>query len=149
MRKLLTLLITILPWTAEAQLSRLGEDVFYEGTITSAFSGGDYAPFWFTSNRYGLSSHKNNYGYLRASLQRDVMTDSTRNWRIGYGADIAAAVGMEGKHFIIQQLYTDIQWKALRLSLGQKERPLELKNQALSSGAMTTGINARPLPHNN
>ena len=146
MRKLLALLITILPLTVEAQFSRLGEDVFYEGTATSAFSGGDYAPFWFTSNRYGLSSHKNNYGYLRGSIQRDVMTDSIRNWRIGYGADMAVAVGMESKHFIIQQLYTDIQWKALRLSLGQKERPLELKNQALSSGAMTTGINARPIP---
>ena len=105
MRKLLALLITILPLTVEAQFSRLGEDVFYEGTATSAFSGGDYAPFWFTSNRYGLSSHKNNYGYLRGSIQRDVMTDSIRNWRIGYGADMAVAVGMESKHFIIQQLY--------------------------------------------
>ena len=62
MRKLLALLITILPLTTEAQLSRLGENVSYEGSITSAFSGGDYAPFWFTSNRYGLSSYKNNYG---------------------------------------------------------------------------------------
>ena len=136
----------MLPLATEAQFSRLGEDISYEGNITSAFSGGDFAPFWFTSNRYGLSSHKNNYGYLRGAIQRDVMTDSLRNWRIGYGADMAVAVGMGSKHFIIQQLYTDIQWKALRLSLGQKERPLELKNQALSSGAMTTGINARPLP---
>ena len=91
MRKLLVLIITILPLTTEAQLSRLGENVSYEGSITSAFSGGDYAPFWFTSNRYGLSSHKNNYGYLRGAIQRDAMTDSLRKWRIGYGADIAAA----------------------------------------------------------
>lgn len=146
MRKKIILLLAILPLIAKAQFSRLGEDVYYEGNITSAFSGGDYAPFWFTSNKYGLSSHKNNYGYIRGIIQRNAMTDSLRNWRIGYGADIAVAVGMESKHFIIQQLYTDIQRKALRLSLGQKERPLELKNQALSSGAMTTGINARPLP---
>lgn len=143
---ILTLLLTHLPQTSEAQLTRLGKDVCYKGTITSSFSGGEYAPFWFTSNRYGLSSHHNNYGYLRGYIGRDVTTDSLRNWRIGYGADMAVAVGVGSKHFILQQLYTDIQWKALRLSLGQKERPLELKNQVLSSGAMTTGINARPLP---
>lgn len=147
MKQFLILLLTILPLTAGAQISRLGKDIYYEGSVTGAFSNGDFAPFWFTSNRYGLSSHKNNYGYLRGGFHRDVMSDSLRNWRIGYGADLAVAVGMGSKHFIVQQLYTDIQWKALRLSLGQKERPLELKNQALSSGAMTTGINARPLPH--
>jgi len=146
MKKKIALLLAFLPLITEAQFSRLGDDIYYQGNITSAFSGGDYAPFWFTSNKYGLSSHKNNYGYLRGIIQRDAMTDSLRNWRIGYGTDMAVAVGMESKHFIIQQLYTDIQWKTLRLSLGQKERPLELKNQALSSGAMTTGINARPLP---
>lgn len=146
MKHILTLLLIILSQATEAQFSRLKENVYYEGTVTSAFSGGEYAPFWFTSNRYGLSSHKNNYGYLRGSIQRSVLTDSLRNWRIGYGADMAVAIGMESKHFIIQQLFTDIQWKSIRLSLGQKERPLELRNQTLSSGAMTTGINARPLP---
>ena len=146
MKRLLITVFIILPIVSEAQISRLGKDIRYEGTVTSAFSGGDFAPFWFTSNRYGLSSHHNNYGYLRGAIGRDVMADSLRTWRIGYGADIAVAVGMGSKHFIIQQLYADIQWKVLRLSLGQKERPLELKNQALSSGAMTTGINARPLP---
>ncbi|MBR0476788.1 MAG: hypothetical protein IJJ66_08225, partial [Treponema sp.] len=146
MKRIVILLLTILPLTAAAQISRLGQDIYYEGTMTGSFSDGDYAPFWFTNNRYGLSSHKNNYGYLRGGIHRDVMTDSLRNWRIGYGADLAVAVGMGSKHFIVQQLYADFQWKALRLSLGQKERPLELKNQALSSGGMTSGINARPLP---
>jgi hypothetical protein len=146
MKKILILFLTILPLSTEAQFSRLGKDVFYEGTLTGAFSGGDYAPFWFTSNRYGLASHENEYGYLRGAVGRDVMTDSLRNWRVGYGVDLAVGVGMAKKYFVVQQLYADIQWKALRLSLGQKERPLELKNQLLSSGAMTTGINARPLP---
>ena len=130
----------------DAQISRLGNDVSYEGTITGSFSSGDYAPFWFTSNRYGLSSHKNNYGFLRGAVCREAMTDSARHWRIGYGGDIAIGLGMKSRHIIVQQLYTDIQWRVLRLSLGQKERPLELRNQMLSSGNMTTGINARPLP---
>jgi hypothetical protein len=34
----------------------------------------------------------------------------------------------------------------LRLSIGQKERPSELKNPALSTGGLAMGINARPIP---
>ncbi len=140
-----SLLFLFIPLTASAQFSRLGEDVEYNTSISSAFSEGEYAPFWFTSNRYGLSTNNNNSGYLRAKISRSAEADSHRNWRIGYGADIAVPVGMDN-HFVLQQLYADFQWKAIRLSIGQKERPLELKNQYLSSGGMATGINARPIP---
>lgn len=82
---------------------------------------------------------------LRLSLRRDAEADSLRKWRIGYGVDAAALVNYDS-HVVLQQLYLDAQWKALRLSIGQKERPMELKNQALSSGALSEGINARPVP---
>lgn len=131
--------------TAYAQFSRLSEGVEFNAQLTGVASSGAYSPFWFANNRYGLGSSQCNYGYVRAGVQRDVNADARRNWRIGYGADVVGAVGMNS-HFIIQQLYGDVQWKALRLGLGQKERPMELKNQQLSVGAMTTGINARPIP---
>lgn len=50
--------------------------------------------------------------------------------------------------FVVQQAYADLTWKALRLSIGSKERgafPLE-RNTSLSSGAMVEGPNARPVP---
>lgn len=133
------------PLAAPAQISRLAENITYCAEATSTFGNGDNAPFWMTNNRYGLATNKNNSGYIRAGLFRDVDTDIARNWRIGYGADLAVPFGMD-RHFVLQQLYAEVQWKALRLGAGQKERPLELKNKQLSSGGMTTGINARPIP---
>ena len=82
---------------------------------------------------------------FKAYNKRDVETDSLRNWRIGYGADLVAGYGNQSK-FSVQQAFADLQWKMLRLSLGQKERPSELKNAEISTGGMTLGMNARPIP---
>ena len=128
-----------------AQITRLGEDIQYKAGVMGTFSNGKNSPFWFSNNRYGLGTTNNNSGYLRAGIFRAVETDYAHDWRFGYGADIAVPFGMQS-HFVLQQLFADVQWKALRLSLGQKERPMELKNNWLSSGALTSGINARPLP---
>ena len=144
MRRLLILLV-ILPLTAQAQIGRLGENVRYGASMSGMASSGDYAPFWFTANRYGLATPNNESFLTRAFIGRSTTADSSRHWRVGYGADFAVAAGMDN-HFILQQLYAEVQWKALRLSVGQKQRKLELLNDSLSSGAMTTGINTRPLP---
>ncbi|MCF0196596.1 MAG: hypothetical protein HUK03_05100 [Bacteroidaceae bacterium] len=131
--------------SAHAQISRLGENIQFHTSATGVASSGDTSPFWFSNNRYGLGTPNNNFGYVRVRAKRDAEEDSLRHWRIGYGADVVGAVGMQS-YFNIQQLYADFQWKMIRLSVGQKERPLELKNSSLSSGGMTMGINARPLP---
>ena len=131
--------------TASAQVDRLGEDIQYGFSLRGTSGGGDNAPFWFTNNRYGLGAVDNHTVLARAYIKRDAEADSLRFWRIGYGADLAAGYGNQSE-FNVQQLYLDVQWKMLRLSLGQKERPSELKNAELSTGGMTLGINARPLP---
>lgn len=130
---------------AKGQTDRLWQNVTYEAEISATVSDGNFAPFWLTSNKYGLSSVKNNSGYLRGGVFRRTEADSLRHWRIGYGADMAIPVEFTSK-FIVQQFYVDVQYKRVRLSLGQKEQPMELRNAALSSGAMTSGINARPIP---
>ncbi len=141
----IALLPILQPSTALAQFKRLGDDVKYGASLQGTASSGQTAPFWFSSNRYGLGSIETESALLRADIGRDVMADSLRRWRIGYGASLVGAVGHDS-HFILQQLYADVQYKAIRLSLGQKERPMELKNQQLNSGALTSGINARPIP---
>lgn len=137
--------LLLVPQIGRTQVSRLGEDVQYGASLRGTFGGGDNAPFWFTNNRYGLGPIGNNTFQARAYIKRDAEADSLRAWRVGYGADIAAGYGNESE-FNIQQLFVDIQWEMLRLSIGQRERPSELKNAELSTGGMTLGINARPLP---
>ena len=129
-----------------AQISRLGENVQYSFSVQGTAGDGDNAPFWFTNNRYGLGTTGNFSGLARVAMWRTVETDSLWFWRMGYGVDLASPINSENGYFCIQQAYADIEWKMLRLSLGQKERVPELKNPYLSTGGMTLGMNARPLP---
>lgn len=143
-KHLIALSLCLASLQAQAQTSRLWENLRYKAEISVQAGKGDFTPFWQMSNRYGLAHPDNNSGYLRATLSRDTQHDSVRNWRIGYGADLVVPIRYSS-HFVVQQLYGEVQYWALRLSVGQKERPLELKNNTLSSGGWTMGINARPL----
>ncbi len=129
---------------AQDALFRASENVEYslELGVSSAIHK---TPFWLQANRYGLSSVKNQNGYALAGVFREAAADSGYNWRIGYGAELGVAYGFTSIP-IIQQLYADVHYNHLTLSLGSKERPMELKNNRLSSGSQTLGINSRPVP---
>ena len=120
-------------------------NIEYMSEMSGTASGGDYAPFWLTSNKYGLSSIENNSGYIRGGIFRDIENDSLKKWRFSFGADIVIPANYTS-NFVVEQLYADIQYKRVRLSIGSKEREMELKNQKLSSGGLTNSINARPIP---
>ena len=142
---ILFLCLLFMPNGVKSQSERLAEDIQYGISLRGTGGGGDNAPFWFTNNRFGLGPVDNNTVLARAYIKRDAETDSLMFWRIGYGADVAAGYGNQSEIFV-QQLFLDVQWKMLRLSLGQKERSSEFKNPELSTGGMTLGINARPIP---
>lgn len=142
----LLLLAALLPRAAAAQsaLQRAGHGIGWRAEAQLTAADG-HSPLWLNANRYGLSSVKDDNGYLRAGIFRPAGQDSAYDWRIGYGADLAAAYDFTSS-FVVQQLYADVDWRWLRLSVGSKERPMALKNQELSSGGQTFGINARPIP---
>ena len=127
----------------EIQEHLTGATLTLETSTTMA--SGDYAPLWLTANRYGLSSVRTASNYERARLERDFRQDEGQSWQLGYGLDLAVAFGHE-RTGIVQQAYVEAAWKKVRLLLGQKELPLEMMNPELSTGAMTFGINARPIP---
>ena len=107
-------------------------------------SSGDNTPLWLNANKYGLSSLKKNNGYVRAGLFQPMENDD-KKWDYSYGIDFVAAGGYTSKA-IVQQAYGELRWLKGQLTAGIKEQPMELKNQELSSGSQTLGINARPLP---
>lgn len=137
--------LLLMPLRLVSQTDRLGKDIRYGISLRGTSGGGDNAPFWFTNNQYGLGPIDNHSLLFRSYVKREVETDSLRHWRIGYGADMAVGKGIQST-FAVQQLFLEVQWKNLRLSLGQKQRPSEFKNEELSTGGMTLGINARPIP---
>lgn len=121
--------------------SGLNLDVEVQGAAAS----GDYAPLWFASNRYGMGSVKNLNAYERVSVMRNEHNDSTRNWKMGYGLDVALQEGSTST-FFIQQAFASIAYKKVRLIVGAKETPLDIKNPELTSGSLSMGINAHPIP---
>lgn len=102
-------------------------------------------PLWLNANKYGMSSLESSNGYERLSAIRPVEADSNRLFRIGYGIDVALASGY-ASNVVLQQAFAEVQWKKIALTVGAKHQPIELKNQELSSGALTFGCNARPIP---
>ncbi len=131
--------------SAKAQERSLFDSLAYRAEVQATFSGGDHNPLWLNANRYGLSSLKNTNGYLRGAIARPLSLDNGRKWGIGYGADIAVAAGFTST-LVVQQAYVEGRWLKGVLTIGAKEYPMEQKNQELSSGSQTFGINARPVP---
>ncbi len=152
---LLFLLITLgLPVLAaprglSAEPDSTDRDLLQQTEMTFEWSGtvasGDFAPLWLSANRYGLGSVEAQSIYERARMERSILHDEGRKWRIGYGLDAALTFGHE-RHVILQQAYVEGAWRCLRLTVGAKQQKLEMQNNELSSGALTYGINARPIP---
>ena len=139
------LLIMCSPLAISAQQRSLTDSVQYRVEMQATLSSGDHAPLWLNANKYGLSSLKTTNGYVRGAIERKLSADDGRKWGIGYGADVAVAAGFTST-LVVQQAYVEGRWLKGTLTVGAKEYPMELKNQALSSGSQTLGINARPVP---
>lgn len=117
----------------------------YSVSAEVSVSDGEHTPLWLNANKYGLSSLETTNGYVRAAVERPIETDDEYRWGVGYGLDIAGAANYTSS-FIVQQAYIEARFLKGALTIGSKEQPMELKNQWLSSGSQTLGINARPVP---
>lgn len=126
-----------------AVLAQAQVEVRTEAQLTA--SDGEHTPLWLNANKYGLSSLDKTNGYLRAGVFKSLQEDSSRIWRNSFGLDVAVADGFTST-LVVQQAYGEVAWKKGLLTIGCKEQPMELKNNSLSSGAQTLGINARPVP---
>ena len=128
----------------ENAFQRAGNKIEYDVEFKSTFSGTN-TPLWLNANTYGLTGVEGGNGYFRTGIFRDADIDSAYNCRIGFGVDLAVSYNFTNV-FTVQQFYADIDYKKVRFTLGSKQHPMHLKNQRLSSGSQTFGINSRPIP---
>ncbi|MDO4196185.1 MAG: capsule assembly Wzi family protein [Prevotellaceae bacterium] len=105
----------------------------------------EQTPLWLHSNKYGLSSTEAKNGYVRLAAIRPIAVDSTFNWRIGYGVDMAVGLGTTSR-VIMNQAFVEGGYKKARIRIGAKRELSPLTNQELSSGALLFGWNALPIP---
>ncbi|MGL5787890.1 MAG: capsule assembly Wzi family protein, partial [Bacteroidales bacterium] len=104
---------------------------------------GDTAPFWFMTNQHGLAATAANSAYLRAGAIRE--WDTKKRFDYAYGVDLVGAYNLDAD-FIVQQLYVDLKYRSLFISLGAKERNGIFRNPVLSTGGTLWSGNARPIP---
>ncbi|MBQ7715882.1 MAG: hypothetical protein IJT55_00040, partial [Prevotella sp.] len=121
-------------------LEGLNYQIEMQGTVSA-----DRTPLWQNANKHGLSSLEKTNGYLRGSLSRSIEEDADRKWGLGYAVDLVAPYHYTS-NVIIQQAFVEARWMKAMLTVGSKEWQQELKNDTLSSGNQTLGINARPVP---
>ena len=152
---LLLLVLVLLPQSAAAQYmwqetertpskpALTGDMEYHVETQVSVSKG--KTPLWLNANKYGLSSLSATNGYVRGSVMRPLSADSARRWGIGYGLDVAVPLHYTSQ-VVVQQAFAEVRWLHGVLSVGAMQQPMELKNQTLSSGPQTLGINARPVP---
>lgn len=84
---------------------RLQDSLHYRVEMQATVSN-HKTPLWLNANRYGLSSLDSRNGYLRASLERPLRTDSARRWGVGYGIDAAVAHHFTSR-VVLQQAYVE------------------------------------------
>lgn len=128
----------------EAKKTDVMKNITYKLETQASFSDGN-TPLWLNANKYGLSSLEESNGYFRAAVIRPLQSDSARRWGIGYGLDMAVAHNYTSTA-VVQQAFVEARWLYGVLTAGSKYYPMELKNNRLSSGSQTLGINARPVP---
>lgn len=122
----------------------LGKGLEYNIEMQATLSNGR-TPLWMNANRYGLSSLEERNGYVMAGVSRPLRADSARRWGMGFGVEVAVPYNFTSK-VVVQQAFMELRWLHGVLTVGSKEYPMELKNNRLSSGSQTLGINARPVP---
>ena len=122
----------------------LGHGLHYQVDMQASFSK-DKTPLWLNANKHGLSSMEKTNGFLRGAVVRPLATDSARRWGVGYGVDVAVPLHYTSK-WVVQQAFAELRWLHGVVTVGSPEYPMDLKNNRLSSGSQTLGINARPVP---
>lgn len=145
MKQTLFVLFLLLHTHAFAQLKDLGKGITYSIEGEATLSDGDHAPLWLSSNRQGLGSTERNHAYERVGVFRDCSVDSAHTWKHEYGLDLVVNQNAPAD-FMVHQAYMKIGYKKIGLTIGARDRKIDLRNNQLTSGGLSLGINATPIP---
>lgn len=132
----------------------------YEASTSGSVGSGDFAPYYMMSNNGGVLTQPKSFT-LRAKAYKDLSLSERFSFSFGVDAlggyqseytqyDLADyPIAGQGKHpsaVLLQQLYGEVKYRSLFLSMGMKERSSALFNSRLGSGDFIESNNARPIP---
>ncbi len=132
------------------------------GSITANVGSGEFAPYYLMSNNFGVFTQP--YSAL-ARVSAVKKTDFGERFSFGFGADIIGGyfssrgyerfsteadimvmIQRRPSAVRLQQLYGEIKYRALFLTVGAREVGSAMLNDRLSSGDLTWSANSRPMP---
>lgn len=123
---------------------------------------GDFAPYYVSSNRHGILT-QNKDAMIHAAVLKPLATDT----RFSYGFGIEAVGGYSSSSeylrfdgtsgglvnrdvspapIFLQQLFGEIKYRGVFLTVGMKQHESVLLNFSLSSGDLVESGNSRPIP---
>lgn len=157
---MLSALITValMPITAGA----VDYDIDYQVSLTANAGSGDFAPSYLMANNHGVLTQPGSTT-LRLSTGGEI--NLSNRLTLSFGVDLMGGYSSETDYQLydtqsesmvmrsasnapvwMQQLYAELSYRSVFLSLGMKEEPSVFVNQDLSSGDLCFSGNARPMP---
>ena len=132
----------------------------YEGTVSGNAGSGDFAPSYMMSGNGGVLTQPKAFS-LQLKAEKEL--DLSRRFSYAFGVEGIAghasafeqydqapqAPAAQGQHptsVWLQQLYGEVKYRGVFLSVGMKERTSPLLNDKLGSGDYVQSNNARPVP---
>lgn len=148
--KILHIILTVVAFLytdiLHAQTDEIQNATTYKTNLFGSVASGSNTPFWMVSNRYGIVPLDANNGYLSAGVFHQQHFGKGFRWNAGL--ELIGAVPRY-RNIYIQQIYAELGYKSLLLSIGSKENYKSLWDRSLSSGDMVLSANARPIPEIN
>lgn len=154
-----------------AATAETGYGINYSIEGIFAAGNGNFAPYYIASNNHGILTQSKD-ALLRLSLHRD--TDYSKRFSYGFGVDmltgysnstdylrysaenltgsVAVKNGYLAPHsehpsrIWLQQLYGEVRYRGVFLTVGMKQHCSALLSESLSSGDLVESGNARPIP---
>lgn len=156
--RLINLLTAILLSTATIY----AETLDIETSLTGNAGSGTFAPYYITSNNFGVYTQRNALTLSAGMFNRP---DTTRRLDISYGLQLIGQVSniapyshyhadtdtwsdyrAPRKWGWIQQLYASLRYRSLFITAGWQQVGSAMLDDQLSSGDLTWSANARPMP---
>ena len=126
-----------------AQTKEVKDVTSYKSEIFGSVSSKSTTPFWMVSNRYGIVPLDANNGYLNAGVFHQQHFGKGFRWSAGLNM---VATVPRYRNVYIHQIYAEVGYKSMLLSVGSKENQHSLWDHSLSSGDMVLSSNACPIP---
>ena len=123
--------------------------ISYDVSTFGSVSSHNQTPFWMVSNQNGIIPLAANNGYLRTAIGYHHFFNHQWSWTTKIDV---IAVTPRYRNVYVQQLYSELAYKGIRLSIGSHETARYLQTVTdpfLSSGDLGVSTNARPVPEIN